>query len=617
MRRASTLVLLPLAFGACNDGTVPSAPDSSTEPVLSASGDIQAQVIPGQYIVVFRDDVADPPGLANRLVRQQGGSLRFTYQFAIKGFSAELPEKAVDALRRNPNVAYIEPNGRVWAVGSPQINPPWGLDRIDQPDGLDGLYSYTPDGTGVTAYILDTGILDTHTDFGGRASVGEDVIGDGQNGIDCNGHGTHVAGTVGGSTYGVAKNVDLVAVRVLDCGGNGTWDGVVAGIDWVTNDASGPSVANMSLSGGANSAVDAAVTSSVAAGVFYSVAAGNGNFVGRPQNACGVSPARVSEAATVGATESDDDEASFSNYGTCVDILAPGVGVLSAVHTGDNATGTKSGTSMAAPHVAGAAALYLDANANASPATVLSALTSNASTNKIDLHRSSSRNGTPNLLLYTGFLNGPVDNPPDVSITNPSEGATISGTVSVAAAASDDNSVTQVEFFVDGSSIGVDSDGSDGWSVNWNTAAGGDGGYALTAIATDDAAQPSSLSDPVNVTVNNSTGGAGTHAGDLDGSSTNQGRTWTAIVAIVVHDGSHATVGSGLTVSGTWSSGGPGGVCVTDSSGSCDVSVAGIRKNNGTVTFEVTSVSAGDYNAGANHDPDGDSDGTSITVSKP
>ena len=557
MRRASTLVLLPLAFGACNDGTVPSAPDSSTEPVLSASGDIQAQVIPGQYIVVFRDDVADPPGLANRLVRQQGGSLRFTYQYAIKGFSAELPEKAVDALRRNPNVAYIEPNGRVWAVGSPQINPPWGLDRIDQPDGLDGLYSYTPDGTGVTAYILDTGILDTHTDFGGRASVGEDVIGDGQNGIDCNGHGTHVAGTVGGSTYGVAKNVDLVAVRVLDCGGNGTWDGVVAGIDWVTNDASGPSVANMSLSGGANSAVDAAVTSSVAAGVFYSVAAGNGNFVGRPQNACGVSPARVSEAATVGATESDDDEASFSNYGTCVDILAPGVGVLSA-------GGTKSGTSMAAPHVAGAAALYLDANPGERPDVVLTALTSKASIDKIKLHRSSSRNGTPNLLLYTGSLN---DNPPSVtdvavsSVSAPTsavEGDLVSVDVAVENVGNQDvTSDIDVMLTDDGVPIG-DPQRISGLAAGasttliylWDTTgASTTVEHTLTASHdfTDDEATNNSLS--TKVTVNDPTVGTTPEVLACDPPSGNPGdRLTVAVTGSGFQDGATADFGARVTV---------------------------------------------------------------------
>jgi len=570
MRRVSVLVLLPFAFGACNDGTVPSAPDSSTEPVPSASGDIQAQVIPGQYIVVFRDDVADPPGLANRLVRQQGGSLRFTYQYAIKGFSAELPEKAVDALRRNPNVAYIEPNGRVWAVGSgSQTDLPgglWGLDRIDQRDGLDGSYSYTHDGTGVTAYIIDTGILTTHEQFSGRATSGWDFVDDDNDASDCNGHGTHVAGTVGGTTYGVAKNVKLVAVRVLDCNGSGTWDGVIAGIDYVTdqhlNVIGGPSVANMSLSGGGNTAVDDAVRNSTnppnqAAGVFHSVAAGNGNFVGRPQDACGVSPARVSEAATVGATESDDDEASFSNYGTCVDILAPGVGVLSA-------GGTKSGTSMAAPHVAGAAALYLDANPGERPDVVLTALTSKASIDKIKLHRSSSRNGTPNLLLYTGSLN---DNPPSVtdvavsSVSAPTsavEGDLVSVDVAVENVGNQDvTSDIDVMLTDDGVPIG-DPQRISGLAAGasttliylWDTTgASTTVEHTLTASHdfTDDEATNNSLS--TKVTVNDPTVGTTPEVLACDPPSGNPGdRLTVAVTGSGFQDGATADFGARVTV---------------------------------------------------------------------
>jgi subtilisin family serine protease len=362
-------------------------------------------VIPGQYIVVFKDDVSDAPGAATRLVGKHGGTKRFTYTRAIKGFAAKLPDAAVEALRLDPSVAYIEQDQVMRAI-TVQTGATWGIDRVDQRDlPLSTTYEYNADGTGVTAYIIDTGIRFDHVEFGGRAVTGFDAV-DGGSADDCNGHGTHVAGTVGGTTYGIAKNVRLVAVRVLDCGGSGTTSGVIAGIDWVTGDhaAGAPAAANMSLGGGASATLDNAVITSINDGVTYGVAAGNSNA-----NACFYSPARVGPALTVASTTTTDARSSFSNFGTCVDIFAPGSAITSSWWTSATATATASGTSMATPHVVGAAALYLHANPAATPAQVESALEGNATLNKV----TNPGTGSPNLFLYTGFISaGPPPPPP-------------------------------------------------------------------------------------------------------------------------------------------------------------------------------------------------------------
>jgi subtilisin family serine protease len=378
-RRAFLPFLLVIVGAACADSTAPSG--ARLAPLVEPSMNMGTQLIPGEYIVVLSEgaDVSEEA----RAARGQGGEVVAEWATALNGYAVRGGPNLILALRADPNVQYVE-QVQEYTTQVDQPNATWGIDRIDQEDGTDGKYSYTSTGSGVTAYIIDTGILTSHNEFGGRASWGETTVG-GQD-TDCNGHGTHVAGTVGGATYGVAKGVTLKAVKVLNCAGSGSTTSVVSGIDWVVGDhGTGKAVANMSLGGGASSAIDAAVGRGISDGVVFVVAAGNSSA-----NACNYSPARVSAAITVGATTSSDARASYSNFGTCVDIFAPGSGITSAWKNSNTATKTISGTSMASPHVAGAVARYLSTNSSASQ--LLSDATLGQVTNP--------GSGSPNRLLF-------------------------------------------------------------------------------------------------------------------------------------------------------------------------------------------------------------------------
>ncbi len=346
------------------------------------------------------------PTTVATLAKALGGRIGFTYTHALQGFSVTLPTAALPALRLLPGVASVQAD-RIVRASTTQASPPsYGLDRIDQRAlPLSSSYSYSQAGAGVTAYVIDTGILYGHTDFGGRAVPGFDAVTTGGGAVDCNGHGTHVSGTIGGATYGVAKGVKLVGVRVLGCDGSGSTSGVVAGIDWVTGNhqAGAPAVANMSLGGGADAALDAAVNRAISDGVTFGVAAGNDggsltDLLGQ-SNACNYSPARVPAALTVAATDATDSRASYSNRGTCVDLWAPGTGIKSDWYSSTTATNTISGTSMATPHVVGVAALYLSGHPTASPAAVATALTSNATAGVVK----NAGSGTPNRLLFSNY----------------------------------------------------------------------------------------------------------------------------------------------------------------------------------------------------------------------
>ena len=439
-----------------------------------------ARPVAGRYVVTLRE-TRDPDTTALALQGLSRGRVRHIYRSAIRGFAIDTSEVGARALAADPDVLSVEEDGVVSVVGWQSLgsSDSWGLDRIDQRfstiDGVssyDGFYRYAADGTDVHAYVIDTGIRTTHTDFAGRAVAAYDVIGDGNGGRDCHGHGTHVAGTVGGDRFGVAKRVKLYSVRVFTCDGLGTFSGVVAAIDWVTNNHVKPAVINMSIGGGASEAINAAIRSAISHGVTVVGAAGN-----EAEDSCVHLMGGVPEALVVGASGHSDGREAYSNYGGCVDLFAPGGQIMSSYSRDDSAAVSMSGTSMAVPHVAGAAALYLQRRPGASPAQVAAALIETAT---VGILRDAGA-GSPNRLLFTAGFGDTLA--PTVSLTRPFPGATLRGSVTVSAAVQDDVEVKRVVFFAGDVQLGVDSTAP--YSMDWNTVAWADGPYSIVARAED------------------------------------------------------------------------------------------------------------------------------------
>ena len=384
MRKYSVLLAGAFALAACADQ--PSEPAANSMKAPAPLYSVSGKAIDGSYIVVMKEG-ANPRAVA----AVAGVNPHFVYEAALNGFAGELNEGQLNALQHNPNVAYVEPD-QEFTADATVTAASWGLDRIDQRSRpLSGTYTYNNTATAVRAYVIDTGIQTNHPDFGGRASAVYDALGG--NGQDCNGHGTHVAGTIGGATYGIARGVMLRAVRVLNCSGSGATSGIIAAVDWVRVNGIHPAVANMSLGGGFSSSLNTAVNNLANSGIFIAVAAGNEN-----QNACNVSPASASAAYTTAATTSTDAKASYSNWGSCVDGYAPGSSIKSDWI--GSATNTISGTSMASPHVAGVAALYKGNFGDAASSTIVSWINNNATAGLV----TGNITGTPNRLLYKSTL---------------------------------------------------------------------------------------------------------------------------------------------------------------------------------------------------------------------
>lgn len=503
-------------IGGCSEQPmVPEQDSSNLAPLINDTPG--SEYIDGSYIVVFKDDVQNVDVAIQEMADKAATAPTYRYSSAIKGFAGKMTEQRLQELRADPRVAYIEQDGIV-RLSTIQTGATWGIDRVDQVSlPLSGTYEYNYTGAGVKAYIIDTGILYTHTEFGGRAIFGCDQVG--TNGIDQNGHGTHVAGTVGGATYGIAKGVTLVGVRVLDANGSGTWSGVIAGVDWVTADhtAGQLAVANMSLGGAANTTLDNAVANSIADGVVYCIAAGNSKA-----NAGNYSPARVAAAITVAATTSTDAFAtSYSNYGSVVDILAPGSSIKSAYYTSTTATATLTGTSMASPHVAGACALYLQQYPSSTPAQVATGIVDAASANKI----TSVPTGTVNKLLYTLFSGGSTPTVPDApALSSPSNGATSvaipaalswsasSGATSYAVQVATSSAFTTIVYSASGltttsaSATGLSASTTYYWRVNATNSAGTSAWssvrYFTTAASSGSAPAAPVLASPANGATN-------------------------------------------------------------------------------------------------------------------
>ena len=488
-----------VAFAGCSDAAFTdgnSAASTAPSSAASAKKSERPAPIEGQYIVVFNESVLDVPAVANRLARANGGELFATYQSAIKGFAVKgLSARAVEALRNSEHVRYIEQDQVVTKVATQQNPPAWGLDRVDARAGLDNAYTYNATGAGVSVYVIDTGIDPAHPEFEGRATAAYDVFNDGQNGVDCDSHGTHVSGTVGSKSYGVAKEALLYGVRVLGCdangNGGGTNAGVIEGIDWVAANANKPAAANLSLGGGFSQAVNDAVENLVASGVPTAVAAGNGFFGIFSENACDKSPASAPSALTVSITDQSDAKVSWGNFGPCVDLFAPGAGILSTIPGGG--TAAYSGTSMSSPHVAGALALYLQGNPSATSAQANQAILDAATTGAV-----SNREGTVDRLLYTRDFaadGGGGDPPPPAENQAPTaafSSSCVGLTCDFSDASSDSDGTIATRSWAFG-------DGASSSATNPSHTYGGAGTYTVTLTVTDDDGATASTSKQVTV----------------------------------------------------------------------------------------------------------------------
>jgi len=411
-RRTLTAVSsLAFAMAACQDANAPDASEVMRPSAVPATPSVSKHVIPDEYIVVFDDGVDDVGGRAKGLANAHGGNVKATYRAALKGFAVNMSAQAAEAMAKEAGVASVEQVQQFELAGT-QMSPPWGLDRIDQATlPYSGTYTYPNTGAGVNVYIIDSGIRRTHVEFGGRVVPAFSSINDGYGPDGCYYHGTHVAGVVGATTYGVAKGATLHSVRAFDCNQAATTTSLLAAIEWVTTNRTRPAVALMSLTGPLSSAVNAAVENSMAAaGVTYVVSAGNSNA-----DACGVSPASVPGAVTVAATVGNDAHAIYTNYGSCVDLNAPGSDVYGPTNTNDNAVLLASGTSQASAFVAGAAAIYLAGNPGASPAEVSSAIISGATVGVLN----SLKGATPNRLLRVVGSGGGGTEPPPPPVNKP------------------------------------------------------------------------------------------------------------------------------------------------------------------------------------------------------